>query len=131
MELETVGFGSIRESNDVVRVSDGAENVLLLPGGVVGNDAGLQLGELVGSAANPNEDGCLFLLVRVLEDLVDAAFPVFEGRFEAYKRVGGSSDSKLFHDVSALKHVPGPLICFGASFETFYGQHFRLSRRRV
>lgn len=121
LELEALGFSSIKEANDVVRVSDGTENVLLLPGGIIGNDAGLQLGELVGSTSNSNSDGGFFSLVRVLEDFVDGGFAVFEGRFEADKGIGGVSDSKLFDDVTGLKHVTGPLLGFGTSLQTLYG----------
>lgn len=121
LELETLGFGSIKEANDVVRIGDGTENVELLPGGIIGNDTGLQLGEVVGSTSNSNEDGGFFLLVRVLEDFVDGGFAVFEGRFEADKGVRGVSDTKLFDDVTGLKHVAGPLVGFGTSPQTLYG----------
>jgi len=121
LELETLGFSPIREPNDVVRVGDGTENVLLLPVGIVGNDAGLQLGELVGSTSNSDEDGGFFSLVRGLEDFVDGGFALFEGRLEADKGVGGVSDPKLFDDVTGLKHVTGPLVGFGTSPQTLYG----------
>lgn len=121
MELETLGFSSVQEPNNVVRISDGAENIVLLPGRIVGNDTSLQLGELMGSSANPNEDRGLFLLVRVLQDSADATLAVFERRLEADKRVRRVSDSKLFDDVAGLKHVSGPLVGFGTSLETLYG----------
>lgn len=82
MELEALGFGSIQEANEVVRISDGPEDEVLLPGGIVGDDAGLQLSELVGSTANTDKDGGVLLLVRILEDLVDTALAVLKRRFE-------------------------------------------------
>lgn len=94
---------------------------MLLPGGIVGDNTRLQLGELVGSSANQNKDRGVFLLVGVLQDSINATLAVFKRRSEADKRVRRSSDSKLFDDVSGLKHVSGPLVGFGTSLETLYG----------
>lgn len=110
--MEAVSLGSIQEADDVIRVGDGPENVLLL---IVGDNTGLQFGEVVGSTADPDEYGGVLLLVGVLEDLVEAVLAVLERRFESDQGVDVGSDSELLHDVAGLEHVPRPFLGFGAS----------------
>lgn len=106
MEVEAIGLGAIEEADGVIGVVDGSEHVLLLAGGVVGDDAGLELGELVPAAADADEDGGVLCPKRAVEDLLDAAPPVLERRFHGYR----GPDPELLHYVPRLQHVSGPLV---------------------
>lgn len=130
MELQALGLRAINETDGVIRICDRPEDVLLLSSGVVGDDAGLQLGELVGASPNADENRGLLLLEGVVEDLLDAAPAVLERLSEVEDRSGASAtartntaDPKLLDDVSSLEEIAGPLVGLGAAFEAVYGEN--------
>lgn len=114
LKVEAFSLGSIQEPDDVIRVRNGAENELFLPagGGIVGDDTGLELRELVGSTSDPNHNGGVLLLICVLEDLLDPTLATLERRFESDLGARGGSDSELLDDIAGLEHVAGPLVGF-------------------
>lgn len=121
MEVEAVGLGPIQEADGVIGIGDGPEHVMLPAGGVVGDDAGLQLDELVPAPADPDEDGGVLGLEGAMQDLLHPAPPVLERRLHGYR----APDAELLHDVAGLQHVGGPLVRLGAPFQALDGQHHR------
>lgn len=119
MELKALGLGPIQETDGVVRIGNGPEHVMLLSGGIVGDDASLQLRKLVATSANSDQNGGVLGLEGTVENLLNAAPAVLERRLDGY----GASDSELLDYVSGLEHIGGPLIGFGASFEALDGEN--------
>lgn len=89
LKVEAFGLGTIHEPDHVVRVSDGTENVLLFSGGIVGDNTGLQLGEVVSATADPNQDGSLFFLERSVQNLLDSGAAVLERGSDAERGADG------------------------------------------
>lgn len=106
LEVEAIGLGPIQEPNGVVRIVDGAEHILLPAGGFVGDDAGMELRELVAAAADSDEDRGILCPKRAMENLLDAAPAILEGRFDGDR----GPDPELLHYVAGLEHVVGPLV---------------------
>lgn len=130
LELKALGLAPIQEPDGVVRIGDGPEHVMLLSGGIVGDDASLQLSKLVATSADSDQNGGVLGLEGTVKNLLNAVPAVLERRLDAY----GASDSELLHDVSRLQHIGGPLIGFGASFQALYRQNcwgFWVSSGRV
>lgn len=110
LQIEALALRPIAEPDGVVRIINGPQNVQLPPDELIaGDDARLQLGELVGAAPDPDPDGRLLLLVGGVEDSLHARFPVLKRRFD--DRV---SDSQLLHYVAGLQHAAGPFVGSGA-----------------
>jgi len=131
LKLEAFCFGPIQEPDHVIRVINRAKNQTLLRREFVRHDARLQLHQLLRSSPHPNHNRRLLLLERLLKDLLHSAPPALERRLVPDLRFRRRTDSELLHDVTALEHVAGPLVGFGASSQTLDGKHFRISRRRI
>lgn len=91
MEGHALGLRLVGEGDGVVGVFDGAEEVggaAAGPGGrgITGDDAGMQLGELVDAPADADEDGGVLPLEGGVEQPLQAGAPVLEGRTQDGRR---------------------------------------------
>lgn len=113
MQIQALALHPVDEADGVVRVVDSPEHVLLPPHELVpGHYARLELREVVGPSPDPDPNRGLLLPVRTVQNLLDAGFPVFEGRFNDHV-----PDSQLLHYVAGLEHVARPFVGLGAAFQ--------------
>lgn len=97
MQIQALRLGPIGEPHGVVGVVDGPQHVLFPAGGVVGDEAGLQLSEVVAAAAYADVDGSALELEGVVEELLQAGSAVLERRLEDHV-----PDSELLDDIAGL-----------------------------
>lgn len=113
LELKAIGLGPIQEPDSVIRVSDGPKHVLLLlRDRVVRHNTSLQLGELVHASPNSDQNRSLFLLERLVQNLLDPALSVLERRLEPAR----APDSELLDYVAGLEKIAGPLVGSWSAF---------------
>ena len=78
LKVEAFRLGAIHEPNNVIRVTDGPENVLLSSGGIVGDNTGLELGKVVSATADSNQDGSLFVLEGIVQNFLNSGAAMLE-----------------------------------------------------
>lgn len=116
--MEAIRFSPITEADGVVWIVDGSQYILLLSEGIVGDDAGLELGVLAGATADADYDRCVLTLERAVKDLLHAALSILKWRLDE----DGAPDPELLDDVAGLEHIVGPFAAFGAALETVDGK---------
>ena len=125
LQSETIRFRPITESDGVVRVINRSQHVLFPPGRLVRYNTRLQLSERVVSSPNSDLNRCILGLEGAVQKPLDSGLAVLERRPDG----DGASDLELLHYVAGLKHVAGPLVGLGASFQALDRQHYGHSLR--
>uniref|UniRef100_A0A2P2JBE7 Uncharacterized protein LOC105650471 n=1 Tax=Rhizophora mucronata TaxID=61149 RepID=A0A2P2JBE7_RHIMU len=84
------------------------------------HDAGMQLGELIPTTPDHDDDGSLFVSKGSVKNPLDPGLAVLERSLEGlWGRPGSYPD--FFNYVAGLEHVGGPLVGFGTAFDTVDG----------